>query len=159
MIIPTVLPADLPQVPASWEAAAYPSLKPLSSWVADLHKRLAFIDEWAAGGPPAVVWLPGLFFPQAFLTAALQNYARAHALPVDALSFACRFLSPAEAASITARPADGVFVRGLWLEGARFDDELGCLMESGPKTLYTELPVLHLLPIPNRVPPRAGVYR
>jgi dynein heavy chain len=146
-------------VPSAWEAAAYPSLKPLSSWVTDLAKRLAFIAEWAAGGPPPVVWLPGLFFPQAFLTASLQNYARAHGLPVDALSFSARFLHPAEAAAIAARPADGVFVRGLWLEGARFDDERGCLVESPPKTLFSELPVIHLLPVPNRVPPRAGVYR
>ena len=31
------------QVPGNWETAAYPSLKPLASWVVDLHKRITFI--------------------------------------------------------------------------------------------------------------------
>ena len=37
------LPASL-QVPGLWGTAAYPSLKPLSSWVKDLVLRLHFIE-------------------------------------------------------------------------------------------------------------------
>ena len=42
------------QVPDLWASAAYPSLKPLSSWVKDLVLRLHFVEvsewvnEWAA---------------------------------------------------------------------------------------------------------------
>lgn len=32
-------------------------------------------------------WLGGLYFPQGFLTAALQVYARKHKQPVDLLAF------------------------------------------------------------------------
>ena len=32
------------QVPSMWANAAYPSLKPLSSWIKDLVLRLHFID-------------------------------------------------------------------------------------------------------------------
>jgi len=33
------------KVPQMWEAAAYPSLKPLGSWSTDLEGRITFIDE------------------------------------------------------------------------------------------------------------------
>lgn len=52
------------QVPEMWAAKAYPSLKPLSSWVADLLERCAFISNWIAKGSPAVYWISGFFFPQ-----------------------------------------------------------------------------------------------
>lgn len=71
------------QVPSMWEAKAYPSLKPLSSWVADLLERLAFVRKWIDDGIPAVYWISGFFFPQAFLTGTLQNFARKHKFPID----------------------------------------------------------------------------
>lgn len=47
-----------------WAAKAYPSLKPLSSWVADLLERCRFISDWIDRGCPAVYWISGFFFPQ-----------------------------------------------------------------------------------------------
>lgn len=34
------------QVPASWQAVAYPSLKPLAVWIKDLNDRVAFMANW-----------------------------------------------------------------------------------------------------------------
>jgi dynein heavy chain len=52
------------QVPKNWEAAAYPSLKPLASWVKDFHARIAFMRIWLVNGQPGVFWMSGFFFPQ-----------------------------------------------------------------------------------------------
>lgn len=64
------------KVPLQWEKVGYPSLKPLSSWVADLILRVEFIGKWLYEGNPMTYWLPAFFFPQGFMTAALQAYAR-----------------------------------------------------------------------------------
>ena len=68
-----------PQVPSSWARAAYPSLKPLASWVKDLHARTEFMASWLYDGEPHAFWLPGFFFPQVRL--GLPATAAASALP------------------------------------------------------------------------------
>jgi dynein heavy chain len=57
------------EVPASWANVAYPSLKPLSSWVKDLHERVLCLRNWAEHGQPTNFWLSGFFFPQGFISA------------------------------------------------------------------------------------------
>ena len=56
------------QVPEMWAAKAYPSLKPLSSWVVDLLERTRFITTWITDGTPSVYWISGFYFTHAFLT-------------------------------------------------------------------------------------------
>ena len=51
------------QVPKSWEAVAYPSLKPLASWIKDLNERVNFMSLWLKGGNPNCFWISGFFFP------------------------------------------------------------------------------------------------
>ncbi len=60
------------RVPPEWEAAAYPCLKPLASWVDDLLARLTSIRSWLTDGPPESFWISGFFFPQGFMTGVLQ---------------------------------------------------------------------------------------
>lgn len=71
-------------VPTSWKQRAFPSLKPLSSWIEDLKQRTGVLQSWlTAGTRPSPLWLSGLFFPQAFLTAAKQDYARTCGYSID----------------------------------------------------------------------------
>ena len=41
----------------------------------------------------------------------------------------------------------GCFVSGLYLEGADWDVERGCLIKSKPKVLVVDLPILKIIPI------------
>ena len=79
-------------VPAAWASVAPPSLMPLAAWAVDLEARLAFIDGWISGGHPAVYWISGFFFPQAFLTGTLQNYARRNTVAIDTISYGFKVL-------------------------------------------------------------------
>ncbi len=53
------------QVPELWANVAYPSRKPLASWMADLHARVAFMESWLTSGEPKCFWLPGAQYPAA----------------------------------------------------------------------------------------------
>src|SRR5690348_12663002 len=44
-------------------------------------------------------------------------------------------------------PAEGVYVYGLFLEGAGWDRKRGRLVEAKPKILYEPMPVLHIYAI------------
>ncbi|CAF1657368.1 unnamed protein product, partial [Didymodactylos carnosus] len=39
-------------VPLLWSKVAYPSLKPLASWAADLLQRVKFVQNWVDDGIP-----------------------------------------------------------------------------------------------------------
>lgn len=59
---------------------------------------------------------------------------------------------------LTETPADGCYIRGLFMEGARWDPVRHQLTESRPKELYTDMPVFWLTPTANRTPSDTGVY-
>lgn len=80
------------RVPATWTANAYPSLKPLTLWFKDLLQRLEFLTKWEERGVPKIFWISGFYFPQGFLTAILQNYARKYQYPIDTVSFSFNYL-------------------------------------------------------------------
>lgn len=146
------------QVPELWASKAYPSLKPLSSWVNDLQERISFIQSWAQNGTPSVYWISGFFFPQAFLTGTIQNYARKNTFAIDTVSFGFEVMDQHDAAS-TSGPEDGCYIKGLFLEGARWDSEQHVLAESRPKELFTPMPVIWLKPVQHRKPSDKQVYQ
>uniref|UniRef100_A0A4W5QVG2 Dynein axonemal heavy chain 1 n=1 Tax=Hucho hucho TaxID=62062 RepID=A0A4W5QVG2_9TELE len=145
------------KVPDMWQAKAYPSLKPLASWVSDLLQRIKFLHGWISDGVPPVFWISGFFFPQAFLTGTLQNFARRSVVSIDTIGFDFRVMRES-ASALKERPEMGCYIHGLFLEGARWDAKVGRLTESRPKELYTEMAVIWMVPEPNRIPPTSGVY-
>lgn len=59
---------------------------------------------------------------------------------------------------LTKQPDDGCYIRGLFLEGARWDPIKQMLAESRPKELYVDVPVIWLIPTANRKNPDKGIY-
>eukprot|EP00742_Colponemidia_sp_Colp-10_P018445 GILJ01021306.1.p1 GENE.GILJ01021306.1~~GILJ01021306.1.p1 ORF type:complete len:799 (-),score=88.78 GILJ01021306.1:48-2444(-) len=132
------------QVPYLWSAKAYPSRKPLGSWITDLLKRLEMLQHWLSNGPPATFWISGFFFTQSFLTGTLQNFARKYTLPIDTLIFDFEVMPEGNAFNVA--PPDGCFVFGLFLEGARWNSQSKSIAESESKKLFTEIPLIWLKP-------------
>lgn len=132
------------KVPELWQKAAYPSLKPLGSWVNDFVERLEFMSKWIREGAPAAFWVSGFYFTQSFLTGTLQNYARKYKIPIDTLGF--EFVVLGKEKDVTKPPKDGCYIYGLFLDGARWNEERDVLDEPFPKVLYCSMPYIWLIP-------------
>lgn len=136
------------QVPEAWANVCYPSRKPLMSWVRNLAARLKFFQNWIDSGPPSVYWISGFFFTQAFLTGTIQNNARKYSYPIDTLEFEFAVLDTISSENRGLPPAaDGCYVHGLFLEGARWNKASQAISESNPRELFTEFPVIWLKPV------------
>eukprot|EP00606_Chrysophyceae_sp_TOSAG23-5_P000662 GSChrysophyteH2.ASY1.ANO1.84.1 assembled CDS len=146
------------RVPVTWTNKAYPSLKPLNAWFKDLVERLKFIQTWIDEGVPPSYWISGFFFPQGFLTAILQNFARKYAQPIDTVAFSF-IMRPEDPKDLPGKPEDGCYIFGIFLEGARWSEEDRSLVDPRPKELFASCPVIHMMPVQHRVTPTEGIYR
>eukprot|EP00753_Platysulcus_tardus_P011840 PLAT3317.20.p2 GENE.PLAT3317.20~~PLAT3317.20.p2 ORF type:complete len:2180 (+),score=1477.97 PLAT3317.20:1402-7941(+) len=130
-------------VPAGWAALAWPSLRPLSSWLTDLQARIDQLMDWVASPYeiPRVTWLSGLVNPQSFLTAILQVTAQDKGLPLDRLVIQTDVTRKA-VEEVEHASRDGAFVHGFYLQGASFDVAAGVVEKSKPKQMFCPLPVI-----------------
>ncbi|KAJ3194173.1 Dynein heavy chain 3, axonemal [Irineochytrium annulatum] len=135
----------LNRIPDMWASKSYPSLKPLGAYVSDFVARLKFLQSWIdKTSAPPVFWISGFFFTQSFLTGTLQNYARKYSLPIDLLAMQFTVMDKDD---YDQGPQDGVYIRGMFLEGCRWDKGENGLAESLPKLLTDLLPVIRVTPV------------
>ena len=145
------------QVPPNWTKISYISLKPLGSWVADLLERVVFFKAWLTAGKTDSLWISAFFFPQGALTSALQIYSRATKTAIDSLAWRTE-VTKMMPDDVTGPPKTGVYIYGMYIEGARWDKNQMCITESIKGTLFEEFPVVWFDPCGLMDPPPPGSY-
>ncbi|XP_032289207.2 dynein axonemal heavy chain 8 [Drosophila virilis] len=119
----------------------------LGFWFTELIDRHTQFYNWCFGSRPVVFWMSGFFNPQGFLTAMRQEVARAHqgwALDQVTMHNDALKVGPEECKK---PPKEGVFVHGLYVDGAGWDRRTSRLVESTNKVLFTLMPVVHIYAI------------
>ena len=135
------------KVPEVWLRYAYPSLRPLGSWLANLEDRAKQLIDWTTktNEIPLITNISYLFNPQSFLTAVMQVTAQKYKMELDKLIIQTdvtkKMLHEMDASA--PPPREGAYITGIALEGARWDKENQVLAESLPKELVAELPVVN----------------
>ncbi|KAH7825191.1 dynein haevy chain 4, outer dynein arm beta [Monocercomonoides exilis] len=130
------------QVPDSWAAKAYPSLKSLPAWIQNLTERIRQLQEWSLDlNLPKSVWLSGLFNPQSFLTAVMQTTSRKNQWPLDKMVLQTD-ITRKSMDDLASAPREGAYIHGLFLEGARLDPKSGYLAESHLMELRPSVPII-----------------
>ena len=145
------------KVPRLW-GTTYPSLKPLGSWMRDLAARVEFFRSWVDDALPVCWWLPAMTYPTGFLTAVLQVAARTNGVSIDSLSYETPVLATSDRSTLGGYPKDGVYVHGIFLEGATWNFPGGFLEESRPMELLSSMPVLHFKPVEGKRKANKGFY-
>lgn len=125
----------------------------LSSWFNGLLTRHTQLTKWLTSMRPNVYWMTGFFNPQGFLTAMRQEYCRRHRQALDSLVVFTRVTGQtnpdklkkgSEGWKSNMEIPEGVFVHGLYLEGASWDHDKKCMNMPKAGELYVEMPVVHI---------------
>ncbi|XP_025020180.1 dynein heavy chain 10, axonemal, partial [Python bivittatus] len=135
------------QIPNIWRKLAPDTLKTLGNWMIYFKNRFLQYTLWVEESEPSVMWLSGLHIPESYLTALVQATCRKNGWPLDRSTLYTQVTKYRTADEVTERPGQGCFVSGLYLEGADWDLENGCLIRSKPKVLIVDLPILKIIPI------------
>lgn len=135
------------KVPDNWMKFGYPCLKPLGSWFKDLQLRIEFMSSWLYEGPPNSFWVPAFFFPQGFMTASLQTYARKNLVAIDTLAFKTNVMPMTKSEQVDDKPEIGIYMHGMFMQGARWDSGKRCVDDSHIGVTIVPFPIIWLEPI------------
>lgn len=145
------------RIPQLWKRVSWDS-STLGFWFTELLERNAQFSTWIFEGRPNVFWMTGFFNPQGFLTAMRQEVTRAHkGWALDTVTIHNEVLRQTKE-EITSPPVEGVYIYGLYMDGASWDRRNGKLTESTPKVLFMQIPVLHIFAINSTAPKDPKLY-
>ena len=120
-------------------------LSSLGDWFGSLLNRDKQNRTWLTNGRPKSFWLTGFFNPNGCLTAMKQEVTRKHeGWALDDVVYHTDVTSFERPEQLKQSPDEGIYVHGLFLEGAQWDRQEGNLSESEPKQLFTMLPILYI---------------
>ncbi|KAM4687754.1 dynein axonemal heavy chain 5 [Discoglossus pictus] len=131
------------RIPARWKKSSWES-STLGFWFTELLERNRQFHSWIFESRPNCFWMTGFFNPQGFLTAMRQEITRANkGWALDSVVL-CNEVTKWMKDDITTPPTEGVYVFGLYLEGAGWDRRNMKLIESKPKVLFEMMPVIRI---------------
>lgn len=129
-------------VPDSWKLKAPQTLKQLVSWMEHFLNRYNQYKEWDEVAEPKVMWLSGMATPESYLTALVQTTCRSKGWALDKSIMYTIVTKEKNPNAIKKKLENGCYIRGLYLEGARYNGEKDCLDYQRPKELIEEMPLL-----------------
>ena len=59
---------------------------------------------------------------------------------------------------ITQYPKEGAYVKGIFIEGARWDADQNCLCDPQPMELFSVMPLVHFKPVDGHRKVSRGLY-
>ncbi|XP_059171726.1 dynein axonemal heavy chain 8-like [Physella acuta] len=146
------------RVPKQWIRYSWQS-STIGFWYTELLERNQQFSTWIYQGRPVTFWMTGFFNPQGFLTAMRQEVTRAHkGWALDTVTLH-NDITKYFKDDINVAPPEGVYVYGLYLEGAQWDRRNNKLAESNPKVLFVTLPVIHMYAVNSTAPKDLKLYQ
>ncbi|XP_056012226.1 dynein axonemal heavy chain 8-like [Ostrea edulis] len=146
------------KVPNLWRKISWQSTT-LGFWFTELLERNDQFYTWVFVGRPDSFWMTGFFNPQGFLTAMRQEVTRAHkGWALDSVTLHNEVTKSVKE-DISTPPAEGVYVYGLYLDGAGWDKRNCRVCEPPPKVLFTPMPVVHMYAINSTAPKDPRLYQ
>ncbi|NXF67302.1 DYH8 protein, partial [Ciccaba nigrolineata] len=145
------------RIPQVWKRVSWDS-STLGFWFTEFLERNTQFSTWIYEGRPNVFWMTGFFNPQGFLTAMRQEATRSRKdWVLDTVTIHNEVLKQNKE-EITSPPSEGVYIYGLYLEGAGWDKRNSKLIESTPKILFVQLPVVHMFAVNTTSPKDPKLY-
>merc|ERR1711871_1022627 len=120
-------------------------LPTLGLWFSSLMSRDDQNRTWLNNGRPSCYWLTGFFNPQGMLTAMKQEVTRKHKgekWALDDVVYHTEVTNFERIEQVRSSPSEGIYIHGLFMDGAAWSRHDAFLIESEPKKLFVSLPVL-----------------
>ncbi|XP_052831159.1 dynein axonemal heavy chain 5-like [Octopus bimaculoides] len=147
------------RIPSYWQKISWESSN-LGFWFTELSDRNAQFRSWCFEGRPAAFWMTGFFNPQGFLTAMRQEVTRKYkhkGWALDSVYLQNDVTTKRKEETLTI-PSEGVYIYGLYLEGAGWDRSNSRLQEAKPKILSEPIPVIHMYAVNQPRPVDSKTY-